>query len=103
MKLIKNSIIPIVMLALITWLGKYIFIADGQIDWFKAWLVYGIPFGLPYMLFIIPIGGSINSNILLLLANIFVGAAFGIVIAFFAGIKAVFYFIFFVIKKVLHN
>ena len=60
MRLIKNSIIPIAAILLIVLLGQYIYIVDGQIDWFRFCMVLGVPFGIPYMLFVIPIGGSIS-------------------------------------------
>ena len=60
MKLLKNSIIPLAALAVIALFGRYLYIVDGQIDWFRFCMIFGVPFGIPYMLFVIPIGGSIS-------------------------------------------
>lgn len=51
---ITKGILPLLLLGTITWLGQYIFIVDGSIDWFRFMLVYGVPIGIPYMFIIIP-------------------------------------------------
>lgn len=93
MKLMKNSILPLAALFLIGLLGQYLYIVDGQIDWFRLCMVFGVPFGIPYMLFVIPIGGSISRGVGILALNAIVGALFGSVIAVFAFVKAVVYLI----------
>ena len=98
MKLIKTSILPLVALLILTYVGKHIFIVNGQIDWFRLCLVYGIPFGIPYMLFILPIGGDPASSTAIIVMNIIVGGLFGSVIAVFAAVRAVIYLLSWVIK-----
>ena len=93
MKLLKHSILPIIAILLIAVLGQYIYIVDGQIDWFRLCMVFGVPFGIPYMLFVIPIGGSISRGVGILALNAIIGALFGFVIAVFAFVKAVVYLI----------
>ena len=100
MKLLKNSIIPLLAILLIAVLGQYIYIVDGQIDWFRLCLVFGVPFGIPYMLFVIPIGGSISSGIAILALNAIIGALFGFVIAVFAFIRAIVYLLWHIISRV---
>ena len=63
MKLLTKSILPIAAILLIALLGQYIYIVNGQIDLFRLCLVFGVPFGIPYMLFVLPIGGSISRGI----------------------------------------
>ena len=41
-------------LLLLGWIGKYIYMVDGEIDWFRFMLVYGVPVGIPHMFIIIP-------------------------------------------------
>ena len=89
MKLFKTSIAPIMALLILTYIGQHIFIVGGQVDWFRLCLVYGIPFGIPYMLFILPIGGDPASSVAILVINIIIGAVFGCVIAVFAMVRAV--------------
>jgi len=99
MKLMKNSIIPLAALFLIGLLGQYLYIVDGQIDWFRLCMVFGVPFGIPYMLFVIPIGGSISRGVGILALNAIIGALFGSVIAVFAFVKAVAYLIWYLISS----
>jgi hypothetical protein len=99
MKLMKNSILPLAALFLIGLLGQYLYIVDGQIDWFRLCMVFGVPFGIPYMLFVIPIGGSISRGVGILALNAIVGALFGSVIAVFAFVKAVVYLIWYLISS----
>lgn len=40
---ITKGILPILLIGIITWLGQYIFMVDGSIDWFRFMLVYGVP------------------------------------------------------------
>lgn len=91
MKLIKTSVVPILALLILTYIGKNIFIVDGQIDWFRMCLVYGIPFGIPYMLFILPIGGDPAASTAIIVMSIIIGGMFGSVIAVIAAVRAVIY------------
>lgn len=103
MKLLKTSIAPIMALLILTYIGQHIFIVDGQIDWFRLCLVYGIPFGIPYMLFILPIGGDPASSVAILVINIIIGAVSGCVIAVFAAMRAVIYLIWWIIQHLFYK
>ena len=92
MKLIKISILPVVGILLLAYLGKYIYIVDGQIDWLRFCLVFGIPFGIPYMLLVIPIGGNPTNSVVIMALNVIVGAVFGCLIAAFALMRAIVFF-----------
>ena len=100
MKLMKNSIIPIMVILILAYLGHYIFMVDGQIDWLRFCLVFGIPFGVPYMLWVIPIGGNPATSAAILALNVVIGALFGCVITAFALIRAVVFLLWWGIKKV---
>lgn len=101
MKLLKHNILPIMAILLIAVLGQYIYIVDGQIDWFRLCMVFGVPFGIPYMLFVIPVGGSISRGVGILALNAIIGALFGFVIAVFALIKAVAYLIWYLTSSLV--
>jgi hypothetical protein len=101
MKLAKNTIIPIIMILLLAYLGHYIYVVDGQIDWLRFCLVFGIPFGVPYMLWVIPIGGSPAASVAILALNVAIGALFGCVIAAFALIRALIYFVWWLAGKTI--
>ena len=100
MKLIRNAIIPIAAIMILAYLGHYIYMVDGQIDWLRFCLVFGIPFGVPYMLWVIPIGGNPATSAAILALNVVIGALFGCVIAAFALIRAVVILFWWVIKTV---
>lgn len=91
MKLFRHGIIPILIITLIAVCGQYIYIVDGQVDLFRLCMVFGVPFGIPYMLIVIPIGGSISRGVGILALNAIIGALFGCVIAAVVFIKAVVY------------
>lgn len=88
MKLVKNTIIPLLGIALLAYLGHYIYMVDGEIDWLRFCMVFGIPFGVPYMLWVIPIGGTPATSVAILALNVIVGAVFGCFIAAFAFVRA---------------
>jgi len=91
MKLFRHGILPILVITLIAVCGQYIYMVDGQVDWFRLCMVFGVPFGIPYMLIVIPIGGSISRGVGILALNAIIGALFGCVIAAVVFIKAVIY------------
>ena len=81
---ITKGILPILLIGIITWLGQYIFMVDGSIDWFRFMLVYGVPIGIPYMFIIIPARWDLSGTI-------------GI------GIRAVWYVIAFSVSRVIRK
>lgn len=45
-----KGIFPIAWFLFLTMLACHICIIDGEIDWLRVMLVYGIPYGIPYMI-----------------------------------------------------
>lgn len=90
---IKKGILMLMVFVLIWWLGQYIFIVDGQVDWFRLTLVYGIPMGIPYMLIIIPGRWGISSMAGGLALSIIIGGLFGSIIAAGLFIRTMVYLI----------
>jgi hypothetical protein len=101
MKLLRHGILPIIIITLIAVCGQYIYIVDGQVDLFRLCMVFGVPFGIPYMLIVIPIGGSISRGVGILALNAIVGALFGCAIASGVFIKAVIYILRYVVGSLL--
>ena len=101
-KLVKYSILPLVGIAILAYLGRYLYMVDGQLDLFRLCLVFGIPFGIPYMLLVIPIGGNPAASVTILVLNVVIGAVFGCVIAACAAVRGIVYLACFVIKR-LHR
>jgi hypothetical protein len=101
MKLMRKSILPIIVILIIAAMGKCIYMVDGQIDWFRLCMVFGVPFGIPYMTIIIPLGRgvSVTESSAVMLLSAIIGALFGAVIAAVVFIKAIVYLIWFTISK----
>lgn len=81
---ITKGILPILLIGIITWLGQYIFMVDGSIDWFRFMLVYGVPIGM-----------------VALCAAI--GAVFGFIVTIGIGIRAVWYVIAFPVSRLIRK
>ena len=90
-----KGVLMIAVLALIGWLGKYLYLVDGEIDWFRLMLVYGVPVGIPYMFFIIPARWDLSGTIGVVALCAIIGAVFGFIIAIGIAIRAVWYVIVF--------
>lgn len=75
----------------LAYLGQCIYMVDGHIDWFRLCLVFGLPFGIPYMLWVVPIGGNPATSVVVLVLNVIVGASIGSLIAVFALLRAAVY------------
>lgn len=80
-----KGVLMITVLALIGWLGKYLYLVDGEIDWFRLMLVYGVPVGIPYMFFIIPWHWDLSGTIGMVALCAIIGAVFGFIIAIGIG------------------
>ena len=83
----------IAVLALIGWLGKYLYLVDGEIDWFRLMLVYGVPVGIPYMFFIIPWHWDLSGILGMMALCVIVGSLFGSFIAIWLLVRAARYVI----------
>ncbi len=98
-----KGVLMIAVLALIGWLGKYLYLVDGEIDWFRLMLVYGVPVGIPYMFFIIPARWDLSETIGMVALCAIIGAVFGFIIAIGIAIRAVWYVIAFPISCLLRK
>lgn len=91
MRYLRKAVLPIMWFAFLIYIGKYICVVDGQIEWFRVMLLFGIPYGVPYMIFYAPGKWGISGGIGVLALEMIVGAVFGFIIAGVALIKAVIY------------
>ena len=98
-----KGVLMITVLALIGWLGKYLYLVDGEIDWFRLMLVYGVPIGIPYMFIIIPARWDLSGTIGMVALCAVTGAAFGFIVAIGIGIRAVWYVIAFSVSRVIRK
>lgn len=88
-------------LALLGWLGQYIYIVNGEIDWFRLMLVYGIPVGILHMFLVIPWHWDVSGMLCMIALCVIVGGMFGCVIAVWLGIRAVWYIVGFPISRIV--
>lgn len=88
-----KGLLVIAWLALIGWLGEYLYMVNGQIDWFRLMLVYGVPIGIPHMFFVVPWHWDLSGIIGMLALCVIVGSVFGSFIAVWMLIRAVGYVI----------
>ena len=84
-----KGVLMITVLALIGWLGKYLYLVDGEIDWFRLMMVYGVPVGIPYMFFVIPWHWDLSGILGMLALCVIVGSLIGSFIAVLLLIRAV--------------
>lgn len=92
---ITKGILPLVILGIITWLGQYIFIVDGSVDWFRFMMVYGVPIGIPYMFIIVPTKMDLSGTMGIVALGVITGAVFGFIIAVGIAVRAVWYIVVF--------
>lgn len=100
---ITKGILPLIAFGVITWLGQYIFMVNGSIDWFRFMLVYGVPVGIPYMFIIIPTKMDLSGTMGVVIVGILIGAVFGFVIAVGIAIRAVWYMVVFPISVLMRK
>lgn len=86
-----KGILTFTGLLLIGWLGQYIYIVDGEIDWLLFMLVYGIPIGIPHMFLVIPWHWDLSGMLGMAALCVIVGAVFGFLIAVGLGIRSAWY------------
>ena len=86
----KKIILPIAGVLFLLWFGEQIYMVEGQIDWFRLGLVVGIPFGFPYMIWILPLRGSVTSQLGILAVDALCAAFIGCFVAAGMVIRAVF-------------
>lgn len=98
---IYKGLLVIVGLALIGWLGKYLYMVDGEIDWFRLMLVYGVPVGIPHMFFIVPWHWDLSGILGMLALCVVVGSVFGSFIAVWLLVRAVGYVIGYPISQLI--
>ena len=88
-------------LLLIGWLGQYIYIVNGEIDWFRLMLVYGVPVGIPHMFIIVLWHWDLSGILGMVALCVIVGGVFGCVIAAGLAGRAIWYIVGYPISRTL--
>jgi hypothetical protein len=104
MKLLRKSILPIIVILAIAAMGQCIYMVDGELSWFRLCMVFGVPFGIPYMTIIIPMGRgvSLSEGASVMVISAIIGAVFGAVIAAVVFVKAVLYLLWFIVTRCIY-
>ena len=87
----RKGVLIAVVFILIGYLGKYFYLADGEVDWFRFALLYGILMGIPHMLVVVPLKWDISGTIGMVAFCVLIGGLFGCIIAAGLAIRAAFY------------
>ena len=98
---LKKAIFPLIWFFFLLYMGRYICIVNGEIDWIRVILLFGIPYGIPYMIFYAPGRFGISGGIGALALELIIGALFGFIIAIVAVVKAFYYLIMIPIQWVM--
>ena len=89
-----KGVLPIAFLAFLLYVFKSIYIIDGQVDWFRLWMIAGMPFGLVHFFIgIIPVNMDITMSLGVIALHFILCGIFGGFIAVWTTIKAVYYII----------
>lgn len=88
-------------LLLIGWLGQYIYMVNGENDWFRLMLVYGVPVGIPHMFIIVPWHWDLSGILGMVALCVIVGGVFGCVIAAGLAVRAIWYIVGYPISRML--
>lgn len=77
-KVFEQLILPVLFATIFAMLFKPIYIQDGVINYFLAWILIGFPFGIRKMFFIlIPSKYDLGGTIGVMVLNIIVGGIIG--------------------------
>lgn len=88
---LRKGVWVLIIFLIIWWLGQYIFIVDGEIDWFRLAMVYGIPIGIPHMFIVIPLHYDVGGSLAMMTFCIVIGGIFGSLIALWIAGRAIYY------------
>ncbi|MCD8149198.1 MAG: hypothetical protein LUE92_06485 [Clostridiales bacterium] len=90
---IRKGVLTAAVFILIAWLGKYFYMADGEMDWFRFALLYGILMGIPHMLVVVPLKWDISGTVGMVAFCVLIGGLFGCIIAVGLVVRAAFYLV----------
>ncbi len=98
-----NSILPVLLAWILYNMFNHICVIDGKMDYFRLWILCGIPFGIGKM-FMLQIGGDLGRGIAVFLMNFVVGGLIGGVILCWRLSKAVYYVPYTIVRLIAaHN
>lgn len=88
-KWICKGILPIITFLLLLYIFKTVYIVNGTIDWFRVWMIVGIPFGMGRMcVWILPRGYDLGATVGIMAFGIIISGIIGGFIAIYTVIEA---------------
>lgn len=98
-KWIKRGVVPAIMFLLLMYVFKTVYTENGVIDWFRLWMILGIPFGMTRIcIWILPRGYDIGGTVGMLALSLILSGVIGGVIAAITMVQAVYYLITFPVQ-----
>lgn len=98
-KFITKGLMPMVGFVVVGWLGSYFYIVDGQMDWFRFAMLFGILAGIPHMFLVVPHNWDISGTVGMVAACVLIGGLIGIPVAVWKFIRAAVYLIGFPVSR----
>lgn len=88
-KWIIKGVLPIMILLLLLFIFKTIYTVNGTIDWFRLWMIIGIPFEFGRIcILIFPRGYDLGATVGILALGVILSGFVGGIIALFTLIEA---------------
>ena len=89
-----KGILPMAFIAFLLYVFESAYLIDGRVDWFRLWMIAGMPFGLVHFFIgIIPVNMDVTMSLGIIAIQFIMCGIFGGFIAVWTVIKAVYYFI----------
>lgn len=92
MKWFMKGIVPLLGVIFLLYVFKTVYMVDGSIDYFRLWMIFGIPFGLTRMcIWFLPRGYDIGGTVGMLVLSVVLAGVIGGFTAVITILQAVYY------------
>ncbi|MDD3186691.1 MAG: MFS transporter [Clostridia bacterium] len=92
MKWFMKGIVPLLVVGFLLYVFKTVYVVDGKLDYFRLWMLFGIPFGLTRLcIWFLPRGYDIGGTVGMLAMSVVLAGLVGGFIAVFTILQAVYY------------
>lgn len=103
-ELMKKTILPMLFLSAWAWIAYYFCVSLGQTEWWKIWMVVGMPFGIHRMcIWLFPKNFDIGGTAGVWAMNIIAGCLIGEVVIVWYILRAVYILIKYFVSLLIFN
>lgn len=89
-----KGIMPMAFIAFLLYVFESAYLIDGSVDWFRLWMIVGMPFGIAHFFIgIIPVNMDVTMSLGVIFIQFIMCGLLGGFIAVWTVIKAVYYII----------